>query len=174
VSELPWPCVCGLRAVRSTGAPTRLPHSVHEQILQNEPGVAGSLAHAAARDDRPVPRRHKMAFSSCTLLKVPSSFAALPHGMLRASGMWPPRWEVSGKSGRREYLSTEFLRTAHVYQRLRPRLHRGLHIGQIGPHGKVLARRRILRGLVLRNVVGQLAPFRQPLLRPPLSSRTSA
>src|SRR6202034_3799518 len=32
-------------------------------------------------------------------LKVPSSLQALPQGMLRAPGMWPPRWQVSGKPG---------------------------------------------------------------------------
>src|SRR5437867_5152348 len=36
---------------------------------------------------------------SSTDLKVPSSLQALPHGMLRAPGMWPPRWQVSGSPG---------------------------------------------------------------------------
>src|SRR5438876_10436626 len=32
-------------------------------------------------------------------LNVPSSLQALPHGMLLAPGMWPPRWHVSGSPG---------------------------------------------------------------------------
>src|SRR6185437_3842101 len=39
------------------------------------------------------------AFSSSKLLNVPSSLHALPQGTLRAVGMWPPRWHVSGKPG---------------------------------------------------------------------------
>src|SRR5262245_52853532 len=39
------------------------------------------------------------AVSSSKLLKVPSSLQFLPHGMLFAPGMWPPRWHVSGNPG---------------------------------------------------------------------------
>src|SRR3954469_13733785 len=39
------------------------------------------------------------AFSSSTLLNVPSSLQFLPQGMLFAPGMCPPRWHVSGSPG---------------------------------------------------------------------------
>src|SRR6185436_7709204 len=46
-----------------------------------------------------IPCAAYIAFSSSKLLNVPSSLQFLPHGMLFAPGMWPPRWQVSGSPG---------------------------------------------------------------------------
>ena len=54
-------------------------------------------AITGASPDTPCPPYS--AFSSSTLLNVPSSLQFLPQGMLFAPGMWPPRWQVSGSPG---------------------------------------------------------------------------
>ena len=70
-----------------------------EDLVQHEPGVRGALADPAVRDgvlrrSRRRPRR-TACVSSSSDRNVPSSLAALLHGMLTAVGTWPARCDCS-------------------------------------------------------------------------------
>ena len=87
------------RAVLGPAAVVVLDVAVAEQLVQHDPGVRLTARRCGSRRWSPAsrrsPRRRRACASSSSDLNVPSSLAALLHGMLIAPGMWPGRCDCS-------------------------------------------------------------------------------